>query len=144
MSTLDIDLGLVSSTTAAHSAHDISEMPAVEDSRIEDWFQEVLASTDSPATITVTASPTSGVSPTGTCSEQEASPSNMIPYELPQGSTGEVGDEAEMEQLLNLFPDTGDEFQNLLASVMEDGKVSEAKTEDKWNWELTQSSLAVV
>ena len=55
---------------------------------------------------------------------------------------GAEGDDMEMEKLLNLLPDTGDEFQSLLASVMDDGKVSEAV--EGWNWELAQPSVTVV
>ena len=53
-------------------------------------------------------------------------------------------DDMEMDRLLNLLPETGDEFQSLLASVMEDGKLSEAKTKEDWNWEVSQSSIVVV
>jgi len=50
----------------------------------------------------------------------------------------------EMDLLLDLLPDTGDEFQSLLASVMEDGKGSEAKAEKDRNWEVTQPSVVIV
>ena len=145
MSSLDIDLGLLSSTVAAHSAQDIPKTSTDEDGWIEDWSREVLASSDSSAIsdpITGTASPSSGLPFTSACSEPEATSSNVNLLNLPPGSMGAEGDDMEMEKLLNLLPDTGDEFQSLLASVMDDGKVSEAV--EGWNWELAQPSVTVV
>jgi hypothetical protein len=55
---------------------------------------------------------------------------------------GADGDDMDLERLLNLLPDPGDDFQSLLTSVMDDGKLSEAV--EGWNWELAQPSMAVV
>jgi len=64
-------------------------------------------------------------------------------FEFTPGSSGGQGDEMEMEmdRLLDLLPSaamTGvEDFQGLLASMMDNEKVSTSKIGDDWNWELT-------
>lgn len=66
----------------------------------------------------------------------------MSSFEFTPGSVGGQGDEMEMEmdRLLDLLPSTAngvEDFQGLLASMMDNEKVSTSKIEDDWNWELT-------
>jgi len=146
---IDIDLELLATTTVAPSAQDITETVLAEptDERIEEWFREVLSSSiDGTASDTVTTSSSTCLSSARLRAEQETPTAGMNLFEFTSGSMGGQGGDMDMEmdRLLELLPTTGDEFQNLLASVMDDGSVAEAKTEDDWNWELAQPSVSVV
>jgi len=67
-------------------------------------------------------------------------------YEFtPGAAVGGQGDDMEMEmdRLLDLLPSTGsgEDFQGLLASMIDNEKVSQSKLGDDWNWELTVAAV---
>ncbi|KAF8588666.1 hypothetical protein K439DRAFT_1658349 [Ramaria rubella] len=139
-------MGLLSSTAAEHSSQDITETSADEDSRIEDWFREVMASTDCPDhdSITDATSSSSGVYVASPRSKQETSSADVTAYDFTPGSMGVEEGDVDMDRLLDLLPTTGDEFQDLLASVIDVNRASEVASKEDWNWELTQPPVAVV
>jgi len=148
MSDLDIDLdGLFSSTAAAHTAQDIPKTaPTDADDRIEDWFREVLASTDDNTDDSSAAPSTASLPFAGVCAEQETTTSDLTSFEFTPGSMGVQGDDMDMEmdRLLEMLPPTDDEYQSLLSCVLDDGKLSDVKNDEEWNWDLVQPSVAVV
>ena len=150
VSGLDINLGLLSSTSATHTAQaSIDSFTLPQGNNIEDWFSEVLSSTAdnvcNSGNDAVTTTPNLGYAVEGLCSEQEASPSDVSLYEFTPGSARGQGDDMEMEmdRLLDLLPSTAtsEDFQGLLASMIDNEKVSQSKIGDDWNWELTVAAV---
>lgn len=155
VSGLDINLGLLPTTATSTSTPAQAPFNALalashnNSSNIEDWFTEVLASapTDNFGASADSDAPhgaasSTGYATTGVRSEQETPASDVSSYEFTPGSVGGQGDEMEMEmdRLLDLLPSTTDgveDFQGLLASMMDNEKVSTSKIGDDWNWELT-------
>ena len=68
----------------------------------------------------------------------------MIPFEFTAGSVREEQHGRELDRLLDLLPATGDEFENILDSLMDDGKASGMAADESWGWALGQPSETLV